>query len=339
MTEPRDQHDELRELFHDAASDIRPQGSLDDILERTKKVDPMARRWFLPVVAAAAVMTFVIGGAVWIAHDSNNVNGGGPSGTRTLNTEKKDLTIYFGGRTAHGWGLFAETQTLDVSNPLDDAVNAAMHGNPDDGDYQTLWPSTVTTSKKVGFRAKEGDDGGVIPQAIEISLDGSVDRPSGMTERDAVLAIAAVVRSAQAVAPRFAGLPVEFFRENSGAPPTKLDTVFGVTGPFTGGDDLDVMAPVQISSPTNGSKVPAGDLKVSGVAATFEGTVVWEVMVGDAVVKQDHTQAAECCKLAPYSFTVNLEPGTYTIVVHDTDESGGEGGGGVNQDTKEIVVE
>ena len=38
---------------------------------------------------------------------------------------------------------------------------------------------------------------------------------------------------------------------------------------------------------------------------------------------------------SPYSFAVTAPPGTYTLVVHDTDESGG---GKVNQDTKEVTV-
>ena len=42
--------------------------------------------------------------------------------------------------------------------------------------------------------------------------------------------------------------------------------------------------------------------------------------------------------LAPYSFTVTAAPGDYTLVVHDTDESDGEGIG-TSQDTKDITVQ
>jgi hypothetical protein len=108
---------------------------------------------------------------------------------------------------------------------------------------------------------------------------------------------------------------------------------------FTAGDDNVILGPVQISTPTNGQKVPAGDLTVTGVANTFEANVVWELKDGSGtVVQHEFTTAAECCKLAPYEFTIkNLEPGNYTIFVHDSDESGE--GRPVNQDSKEIVVE
>ena len=46
----------------------------------------------------------------------------------------------------------------------------------------------------------------------------------------------------------------------------------------------------------------------------------------------------ECCTLSPYSFTVTAPPGEYTLVVHDTDESDGEGVG-TSEDTKQITVE
>ena len=80
-------------------------------------------------------------------------------------------------------------------------------------------------------------------------------------------------------------------------------------------------------------------MTVEGRASTFEANVVWELRVGgDAVVQHGFTTAAECCTLSPYRFTIkDVQPGTYTLVVHDTDESGGRRP--VNSDSKEIVVE
>jgi hypothetical protein len=77
--------------------------------------------------------------------------------------------------------------------------------------------------------------------------------------------------------------------------------------------------------------------EVSGQAATFEANVVWELMAGDKVVRQGFTTAQECCTLSPYTFTVTAPAGEYTLVVHDTDESDGEGVG-TSQDTKRIIV-
>jgi hypothetical protein len=56
------------------------------------------------------------------------------------------------------------------------------------------------------------------------------------------------------------------------------------------------------------------------------------------VVKQGFTTAEECCTLSPYSFEVTAPPGSYTLVVHDEDASGGAEGAGQVEDTKRIVV-
>jgi len=95
------------------------------------------------------------------------------------------------------------------------------------------------------------------------------------------------------------------------------------------------MAPVQIDSPTDGATV-SETFTVTGRAEAFEANVVWELKQGDKVVKTDFATAQECCTLSPYSFEVTAPPGTYTLVVHDTDESGE--GRPVNEDTKEIIV-
>ena len=92
-----------------------------------------------------------------------------------------------------------------------------------------------------------------------------------------------------------------------------------------------------IESPAQGATVPT-TFTVTGRAATFEANVVWELKRGDATVRNGFTTAQECCTLTPYSFTVNAPPGDYTLVVHDTDESDGEGIG-TSQDTKDITVQ
>ncbi len=66
--------------------------------------------------------------------------------------------------------------------------------------------------------------------------------------------------------------------------------------------------------------------------------MVWELKRGAPTVRNGFTTAEECCTLAPYSFNVTAPPGDYTLVVHDTDESDGEGIG-TSQDTKDITVE
>jgi hypothetical protein len=98
-----------------------------------------------------------------------------------------------------------------------------------------------------------------------------------------------------------------------------------------------VLASVSIGSPTDGATVHS-PFTVEGRAAAFEANVQWELKQGDTVVRKGFTTAEECCTLAPYSFAVDAPPGTYTLVVHDEDASGGEGLPPA-EDTKDVVVE
>jgi hypothetical protein len=198
-------------------------------------------------------------------------------------------------------------------------------GPPDDPDYRSLWPHGV------GLHGLEATR-----ELITVDLTGDVhDRPSGLSAAQADLAVQQLIYSAQAGYGQ-GRIPVQILLDGN-----HTDTILGVPAaePLSAASADDVLAPVQISNPGNSATVKAGDVKVDGVASAFEATVVWELMVGgDAVVQHGNAMAAECCTLSPYSFTIpDVAPGTYTLVVHDVDESGE--GRPVNQDTKEIIVE
>jgi len=116
------------------------------------------------------------------------------------------------------------------------------------------------------------------------------------------------------------------------------DDVLGVDTrqPVAPGSADSELSPISIDTPTEGARL-YGTFEVSGMAAAFEANVVWELEEGGRVVQHGYTTAAQCCTLSPYRFTISAPPGDYTVVVHDTDESGGEGVG-TNQDTKSITV-
>ena len=352
------EHDEdLRELFQDATSDIRPQGTYDDILDRTKKVDPMTRRWFLPVTAAATVIGLAIGGAVLISHDSSNPKGTrgplssttptpNPSTGTALPLPVKDVTIFYLGDTPSGPRLFSEVEPVEAAEGTGapsyglNAVIRMQRNSPEDPDYRGVWP---TSAKIDGLGSGFGDSPDTI--TIYFASTSAAERPAGMTAAEARLSIEQLVRTAQSGAGSRA--PVTFQLEQHNADGTSsaddqhpLKTLLGVPvdGLVRPAPDDEVLAPVQISSPANGANVPAGRLTVTGTAATFEANVVWELKTGGTVVQHGHATAAECCTLSPYEFTINnLEPGSYTLVVHDEDMSGN--GRPMNQDTKEIVAQ
>ena len=337
MTDARSDDEGLRRALRDAVSDISPHGTLGDIRSRTDKVVPM-KRWFLPTLAVAAVTALVVGGAFWLVHDDEHASTA-PAGTpsqsavspsETASTDpaasRRAVPVYFVGATAHGKKLYREFQSQQVCAGDDCLLKAAtvtaLSGDPLDPDYSNPWPSGTG----VGDVSVEGG-------TLTVSLTGDVhDRPSGMSAADAELAVQQLIYSAQA------GL-------GQGRPPVQLllggkhtDTVLGVPAsePLAAGNADDVLAPVQIDSPAEKASVP-GTFTVTGRAATFEANVVWELKQGDTVVKHGFTTAQECCTLAPYSFEVTAPAGDYTLVVHDTDESGA--GRPVDEDTREITVQ
>jgi hypothetical protein len=340
MTGPNKSGDEdLRRLFHDAVSDVHPRNALDDIRARTDQESPMSKRWFLPTLAVAAVMAAVVGGAFWLVNDDDPATHASGTPTTPVPSSTPSTTgsaspgdvagravpVYYVGDTARGTKLYREFQRQDVCPEVECLLKAsavaAVNGHPDDPDYRTLWPDGSTVGK-----VSADEDMIVIDLA-----DGVHDRTAGLSTDDAELAIQQLVYSAQAAVGR-GRLPVQLLIQGQ-----RTDTVLGVPAsePLAAANADDVEALVQVDSPGDGTTV-SKTFTVSGRANAFEANIVWELKQGDKVVLQDFTTAQECCTLAPYEFKVTAPPGHYTLVVHDTDESGE--GRPVNQDTKEIIV-
>ncbi|MCW2846249.1 MAG: hypothetical protein JWR90_223 [Marmoricola sp.] len=322
--------DDLRSLFHDAVSDVHPRGGPEMIRARDQR--PAAARWLPLTVAAAVVTVLVIGGTAWLAQqpDGSPSAGAGqpnaPVATRSSGRQNTARTVqvpvYYTGLTAAGPRLFTETHTVTgvTDSNLDAAVQQALSGWPRDPDYLP-WPVD-------GLTAATSSDG----STLTIDLSRTVDRPSGMTPEQAQSAVQALVWTSDAMARE--DLPVRF---TVGGQPTAQVLGVDTSSPVEKASADATLSTVSITSPTEGATVPTR-FEVTGQAASFEGNVVWELKQSDRVGRSGYTTAKECCTLSPYSFTVTAAPGTYTLVVHDTDESGGEGVGAI-LDTKQITVE
>ena len=102
---------------------------------------------------------------------------------------------------------------------------------------------------------------------------------------------------------------------------------------------LDVRLLVQVDGPAEEATV-SSPVQVTGEAAAFEATVPWRVLDADgAVVRRGFTTTSEDMRFAPYSFSVRLPPGTYTVVVAEDDPSGGEAPGRPMRDTRTVTVQ
>jgi hypothetical protein len=232
------------------------------------------------------------------------------------------VPVYFVGGTSHGPRLFREFhQAPSGDHALDEAVQESVSGSADDADYGSPWP-TGTTLQRAQLSA------GV----LSVDLSGPVtDRPKGMSAATARLALQQLVYTAQGVVQD--RVPVTFLVDGQPAA-----TVLGVpvARPVAEEAADDVLAQVWVTSPADGTTVTS-PFTVEGVAAAFEANVQWELEQAGRVVQRGFATAAQCCTMSPYSFTVDAPPGSYTLVVHDEDPSGGEGPGPW-QDTKELTV-
>ena len=292
------------------------------------------RRWVLPTLAAAAATVAVISGAVAV---TGNETGPGDRPAQSSPSpddssgegagEAMAVPAYFVGSTASGPRLYREFQRQRVCPGeqcrIAASVRTAVAGQPEDPDYRVPWPDGTTV------RAVRWDG-----EMLTVDLGGRDlgDRPAGLGAEEAELALQQVVYSAQAGLGR-GRQPVRLLIDGE-----RADRVLGVptSEPLVATSADSTLAPVSVSIPTEGATV-SRRFQVAGQAATFEANVVWELERDGKVVRRGFTTAEQCCTLSPYGFAVTAEPGDYTLVVHDTDESDGEGIG-TSADTKRITV-
>jgi Immunoglobulin-like domain of bacterial spore germination/Sporulation and spore germination len=332
MTTPPANDSDLRHLLGDAVSDVHPESGPEQIRARARRQS--ASRWVPLTVAAAVATVVVIGGAAWLAgQQPDNTQAAGPSTPKASPSQQASagagagrtlsVPVYYVGDTASGPRLFAETHRVQHATQPEPqvALQEAMTGAPLDPDY-------VNPLRDQGVVATLTNEGG----AVTIDFSEPLNRPAGMNDERAQMALQSLVWTADAAVNGTGAVTFEV----GGSPATE---VLGVdtSAPVERASADSVLSTVSISTPSEGARVPT-QFEVTGQAATFEANVVWELKQGEKIVRHGFTTATECCTLSPYKFTVNATPGDYTLVVHDTDESDGEGVG-TSQDTKTITVE
>jgi hypothetical protein len=244
-----------------------------------------------------------------------------PSPTESTSPEPQLSAVFYVVDTRAGLRLAPDWIDVGSEDPGAGAVTAMIAGARDP-DYTTTWnPATrVLSVTRAG-------------KAIVVDLSAEA-RTANVGSEGAALMIQQLVYTASAAVD--ASAPVTLLIE--GKPAGELWGVVSWTKPVKRADPLDVRQLVSIETPLDGATV-SSPVTVSGVAATFEANVPWRVRNDKGkVVKRGFTTAAEAFTFAPYSFTVDLKPGTYTIEVSEDDPSAGEAGKPM-VDTKAVVVE
>lgn len=257
---------------------------------------------------------------------------GSPSASQTVDPSADPgatvtVPVYFVGDTPQGPRLYREFRAVPADNPLEEAVALMLAGDTLDPDYRTLWPGTEISSV-------EATDGVLL---VDVPSDGFTDRPDGMSGKDAKLALQQLVHTVQGVQQE--RVPVQVRRTDTDA------RLFGLSteAPFTQADPLEVSALVNVTTPAQDGTVTGGSLQASGVASSFEGTVPWEISIGDEVVLDGFATAEGWMdNLYPWETTIDvsgLEPGAYRFTARTDDPSGGAEGPGPSEDTKDFAIE
>ncbi|MDR7251081.1 hypothetical protein J2X46_000053 [Nocardioides sp. BE266] len=222
--------------------------------------------------------------------------------------------------------LFREFHKV-TGDPLTEAAKLVTAGTPDDPDYRTLWPQVDLS---VGY----GSDGVL---TVEVPSDAFTERPDGMTERGAELAVQQLVYTLQGVQQERA--PVQITRSGGDA------RIFGLSSdaPFEQASPLRTLSLVNITSPAEGDTVTGDTLKVTGVANSFEASGPCRLIVGDREVAIEGYQSEGWMDDKLYPFEVELplaDAGTGDVLVQcETDDpTGGTEGDGPAVDTKLIHV-
>ncbi|MGH8774847.1 MAG: Gmad2 immunoglobulin-like domain-containing protein [Jiangellaceae bacterium] len=347
--ESRDE-DLLRRALRDEADRVLPShDALDRIQQRTRR--PVF--WRNPVVlgmaaAATTAAAVIVGGVVVLdgATDGDTTASGDTSPAVTSDggfdstapsappstapstpatetsplvepAEEDTVPVYYLAETAEGdLRLTREFRTVPAPDgPLVAAVRTMLDGAPKDPDYRGPWDrATEVLSVEIRDGVIDVDLGGMVDYA------GANDETATIATQQLVYTVTAAAREAgEAPGP----LPVRILVE--GEPVGKLWGQLDVSQPVERAPQAEVRQLVQINDPSDGDVV-SRSFTVRGEAAVFEANVLWEIRneVGE-VVQSDFTTALQCCTFAPFEFTVELQPGSYTVVVSEDDPSDGGG--------------
>jgi hypothetical protein len=217
------------------------------------------------------------------------------------------VPVYYVAETAAGFRLQREFHRVATSDPAGAAVRE-MLADGTDPDYRTHWPRGTTLRAPVVHEAGE--------IVVDLAGVGSAQVGTALAELTVQQLVFTVQAALQSVD------PVRILVDGRQVP--ELWGAVNTAEPVQRGDPYVLRSLVQIDTPAHGALV-GRDVQVSGEAAVFEATVLWEVLRDGELVQKGAAGTAEGQRFAPFAFTVTLEPGEYTVRIREDDPSGGEG--------------
>jgi hypothetical protein len=241
-------------------------------------------------------------------------------GTTSPGVETAEATVYFVVDTRAGLRLAREQRDVDAADPAAGAVEAMIAG-PEDPDYTTTWnPDTEVLGVE---RADE---------TITVDLSEEA-RTANVGSPGAALMIQQLVYTVTEAVDEQASVQLTI----EGEPAGELWGAVAWEEPVAREDPNAVRTFVQIDAPREGAEVTS-PVTVSGDANAFEANVPWRVLdEGGAEVEVGFTSTTAGQEFAPFTFDLELAPGTYTVEISEDDPSGGEAGTPM-VDTKTFTV-
>lgn len=244
-----------------------------------------------------------------------------PTPTSTATATPVDVTVYHLVDTRAGIRLARETHEVTGDDPVQAAVEQMIAG-PTDPDYSTAWDPGAQV---LGVTRSGG--------TLTVDLSEEARTASIGSEGAATMVQQLVWTATAAEGDDAAGVLLTI----AGEPAGELWGAVTWDAPITRADPLDVRQLVQIAVPAEGS-TSTSPVEVSGDAAAFEANVPWRVLdAAGAEVTTGFAMTSEGQVFAPFAFTVELAPGTYTIEISEDDPSGGAAGTPMT-DTRTVTV-
>lgn len=223
--------------------------------------------------------------------------------------------------------LVREFTGVESEDPLLAAANLVTSGDPANDTYRTLWPGGEVTGVQ--------DDESTI--TVALADNGLSRRPQGMTARQAHQAIQQMVYTLQGVAQ--ARRPVTFTFEGEPAMVLGIDTSNGIRQDRA----LKALNLVSITTPEAGASLTGRQIRIEGVANSFEGNVVCR-LIRDGEVLSEAPFTAESYmgdKLFPFEGRLprkGAEPGPATVRCSTDDPTGGSEGSGIFNDERDVTL-
>lgn len=259
------------------------------------------RRWLPVALVALVVVAIVAGVAVWLGQREAT--------QETLSPSTSVDVFYVGGTAEKAWLFPEQHSVVGEGSQLELAVNEAL-GTPLDPDYQVGFPAGTSASVRVS-----GDTATIDLRGSALEAD-----PARVASTDGSVAVQALVHTVAANSDR----DLEVVLQVAGQAP---EVLLGqqLDGPVPMRKADNVLSPVRLALDEGALLRPGAT--VTGTAAAFEGTVLWEITgLGGGTVQEGFTTTEECCRPMPFSITLpELPAGSYVLRVAESDPSGGEG--------------